>query len=103
MFFLATKASRLIYAKQERSETWEIQCEANNDNVIADYIIRSSRCKVMGEDNKRYLYIKQPQLKKESIRQPAKNIERNREKEENEDHRIQDGRRWKEAAVCLKY
>ena len=47
---LATKASTLIYPKQEQRETPEIQCKTINDNVTSDYMIRSSRCKFMEED-----------------------------------------------------
>ena len=103
MVVLATNSSPSIYAKQKRKETPKIQCKANND-ITADYMIRSSWCKAMGENNKRHLYKTQHQLKQEWIRQQAKNNERNREKEESstKDHRIQEGRRWKEAAGLIR-
>ena len=52
-------------------------------------MIRSSRCKAMGENNKRHLYKTQQQLKQEWIRQQAKNNERNREKEESSTRTIE--------------
>ena len=102
MVILATNASTSIYAKQKQRETRKIQCKANNDHITVDYMIRSSLCKAMGEDNKRHLYKTQQQLKQEWIRQQAKNNERNREKEVNKDHKIQKGRRWKEAAGLIR-
>ena len=82
MVGLATNASPSIYAKQKRKETQKIQCKANNDHITADYMIRSSRYKAMGENNKRHLYKTQEQLKQQWIRQQAKNNERVSEKKE---------------------
>ena len=89
MVVLATNASPSIYPKQKRKETRKIQCKANNDHITADYLIRSSRCKAMGENNKRHLYKTQHKLKQEWIRQQAKNNERNREKEESSTRTIE--------------
>ena len=91
MVVLATKAPALIYPKQEQRQTQEIQCKTINDIVTSDYIIRSSRCKGMGEDSK---YMTQQQQKQKS-RQQTKN---NKEKENKGGHRIQERRRCKEAA-----
>ena len=78
MVVLATEASTLNYPKQEQRETQEIQCKTINDNVTSDYMIRSSRCKAMGEDSK---YITQQQQKQKSRQQSKNNKGR---------HRIQD-------------
>ena len=61
----------------------------NNDHITADYMIRSSRCKAMGENSRRHLYKTQQQLKQEWVRQQAKNNERNREKEESSTRTIE--------------
>ena len=66
MVVLATKVSALNYPKQEQRETQEIQCKTNNDNVSSDYMIRSSRCKAMGEGSK---YITQQQQKQKMMQQ----------------------------------
>ena len=98
---LATKASTLIYPKQEQRETQEIQCKTINDIVTSDYRIRSSRCKAMEEDRKRHLYIIQHQQKQKSRQQRKKN-KGNIEKEYKGGHRIQERRRWKEAAGLIR-
>ena len=89
MVVLATKASILIYPKQEQRETQAIQY-----NTIIDYIIRSSRCKFMEEDNKRHLYITvTQQQQKLKSRQQRKNNKGNRKKENKGDKREEDGKR----------
>ena len=101
LVILATKASTLIYPKQEQRETQEIQCKTINDIVTSDYTIRSSRCKAMEEDRKRHLYIIQQQKKQKSRQQRKKN-KGNIEKENKGGHRIQERRRWKEAAGLIR-
>ena len=86
MVVLATKVSALNYPKQEQNETHEIQCKAINDNVTSDYIIRSSRCKAMGEDSK---YLTQQQQKQDDAANKGGHI-------------MQERRRWKEAAELIR-
>ena len=80
MVVLATKASTLIYPKQEQKETQGIQCTTINDNVTSDYMIRSNRCKFMEEDSKRHLYIAvtQQQQKQKSRQQRKKQQRKHR-------------------------
>ena len=91
MVVLATKAPALVYPKHEQRETQEIQCKTSNDNVTSDNMIRRSRCKAMGEDSKKHLYITQ---QKQKWRQQTKNNKGG--------HRIQERRRWKEAAELIR-